>query len=190
MPLKWSLRFSAGILLGLALAAQAAPGPAKDGKVRLAIVGLNHDHVWGILKDIAAEPQAELVGIAETDRVLVEKAKAQVPAGMKFYDDFVRMLDEAKPDAVIATTANDRHLAILRECAKRHIHFSTEKPMATSGADAREMERLANAARIKLMVNYWNAWVAPTHALFHKVRSDELGPVQRIIVQYGHRGPK
>lgn len=62
--------------------------------------------------------------------------------------------------------------------------------MATSAADAREMERLANAAGIKLMVNYWNAWVAPTQALFLKVRADELGPVQRMIVQYGHRGPK
>jgi len=33
-----------------------------------------------------------------------------------------------------------------------------EKPMAVNAADAREMERLANEAKIKLMVNYWNAW--------------------------------
>jgi predicted dehydrogenase len=193
MPLKWSLRFPAGLVLALfAFAAHAmppSPGP-KDGKVRLAIVGLNHDHVWGILKDIAAEPQSELVGIAETDRVLVDKAKAQVPASVKFYDDFVRMLDEAKPDAVIATTANDRHLEILRECARRHIHFSTEKPMATKGADAREMLRLAQGAGVKLMVNYWNAWAAPTPALFARVRAGEIGPVQKIVVEYGHAGPK
>jgi predicted dehydrogenase len=100
------------------------------------------------------------------------------------------MLDEAKPEAVIVTTENDRHLEILRECAKRHIHYSTEKPMATNAADAREMERLANQAGIKVMVNYWNAWVAPTHDLFHRVRAGQVGPVQRIIVQYGHAGPK
>jgi predicted dehydrogenase len=100
------------------------------------------------------------------------------------------MLDEAKPEAVFVTTENDRHLAILRECAKRHIHFSTEKPMATNAADAREMERLADKAGIKLMVNYWNAWVAPSYELFHRVKSGEIGPVQRIIVQYGHQGPK
>jgi predicted dehydrogenase len=62
--------------------------------------------------------------------------------------------------------------------------------MATSAADAREMERLAREANIKLMVNYWNAWVAPSHALFHRVRAGEVGPIQKIIVQYGHRGPK
>ncbi len=62
--------------------------------------------------------------------------------------------------------------------------------MATNAADAREMERLANEAKIKLMVNYWNAWVAPTHDLFHRVRAGDVGPIRRIVVQYGHQGPK
>lgn len=159
-------------------------------KVRLAIIGLDHDHVWGLLKDITREPQAELVAIADPHPGLVQKAKAQVQNSVKFYSDYVKMLDEAKPQAVIVTTETDRHLEILRACARRHISYSTEKPMATNAADAREMERLARQSGIKLMVNYWNAWVAPTHELFHRVHSGELGPVQKIIVQYGHQGPK
>src|SRR5882672_11579679 len=168
------------------LGAGAASEPEK--KTRLAIVGLDHDHVWGILKDIANQPDAELVAIAETQEVLVKRAKERVPAGVKFYSDYVRMLDETKPDAVIATTENDRHLEILRECAKRHIHYSTEKPMATNAADAREMERLANQAGIKLIMNYWNAWVAPSHELFHRVKDGQVGPMQKIIMQYDHAG--
>src|SRR3981189_2868499 len=175
-------------ILGFSPALNAAP--ELDGKTRLAIVGLDHDHVWGILKDIANQPDAELVAIAEAQEILVNRAKERVPASVKFYADFKRMLDEVKPDAVIATTENDRHLEILRECAKRHIHYSTEKPMATSAADAREMERLAEEAHIKLMVNYWNAWVAPTHALHKRVLDGEIGPVQKLIVEYGHAGPK
>jgi predicted dehydrogenase len=167
--------------------AQSASGTAKT---RLAVVGLDHDHVWSLLKDIAGEPSAELVAIAESDAALVSRAQKEAPASVKFYADYVAMLDEAKPEAVIVATANDRHLEILRQCAKRHIHYSTEKPMATSAADAREMERLAREANIKLMVNYWNAWVAPSHELFHRVRAGEVGPIQKIIVQYGHRGPK
>jgi predicted dehydrogenase len=179
------------VLAGSFERAFGSPAPMpEEGKVRLAIVGLDHDHVWGILKDIVGEPQAELVAISETDATLVSRAKGRVPATVKFYTNYVQMLDELKPDAVIATTENDRHLEILRECAKRHIHFSTEKPMATNGADAREMERLAEGAGIKLMVNYWNAWVAPTPALVRHVQSGEVGPVQKIIVEYGHSGPK
>jgi len=163
---------------------------AAEPKTRLAIIGLDHDHVWGLLRDLAGEPNAELVAIADAHQSLVDQAKAQVPPTVKFYSDYVKMLDEMKPDGVIVTTENDRHLEILRECAKRHIHYSTEKPMATNAADAREMERLANQAGIKVMVNYWNAWVAPTHELYHRVHDHQLGPVQRIIVQYGHQGPK
>jgi predicted dehydrogenase len=62
--------------------------------------------------------------------------------------------------------------------------------MAVSAKDAKEMERLAREANIKLMVNYWNAWVAPSHAIFHRVKAGEVGPVERIVVQYGHQGPK
>lgn len=169
--------------------ASKAPKPAET-KTKLAIIGLDHDHVWGLLRDLAGEPNAELVAIADNHQPLVDQAKTKVPLTVKFYSDYVKMLDETKPDGVIVTTENDRHLEILRECAKRHIHYSTEKPMATNAADAREMERLANQAGIKVMVNYWNAWVAPTHELYHRVHDNQLGPVQRIIVQYGHQGPK
>jgi len=176
-------------LLGAANVSEAQ-GVSAATRTRLAVVGLDHDHVWSLLKDIAGEPSAELVAIAETDAALVSKAQKEVPASVKFYADYVEMLDQAKPEAVIVATASDRHLEILRQCAKRHIHYSTEKPMATSAADAREMERLAREANIKLMVNYWNAWVAPSHDLFDRVRAGEVGPIQKIIVQYGHRGPK
>ncbi len=178
------------LLVSTPAAVRAGPPAQPSAKTRLAIVGLEHDHVWGLLKDLENEPQAELVAIAESDPELVAHAKKEISASVPIYSDFVKMLDEVKPDAVIATTSNDRHLEILRQCAKRHIHFSTEKPMAITAADAREMQRLADAAGIKLMVNYWNAWVAPSHALYHRVHAGDLGPVERIIVEYGHRGPK
>jgi predicted dehydrogenase len=178
-----------GLLGGRANGAESQ-GSGPSGKTRLAVIGLDHDHVWSLLKDMAGEPSAELIAIAESDAGLVARAQKQVSAGVKFYTDYVAMLDEAKPDAVIVTTSNDKHLEILRQCAKRHIHYSAEKPMAVSAADAREMERLANEAKIKLMVNYWNAWVPPSHELFRRVRAGEVGPVQKVVVQYGHHGPK
>jgi predicted dehydrogenase len=172
-----------------AKAHDARPNPSES-RTRIAIVGLDHDHVWGLLKNLEAEPDAELVAIAEPQPELVKEAKSRVQSSVKFYSAYVPMLDEVKPDAVLVTTSNDRHLEILRECAKRHIHYSVEKPLATNAADAREMEKLAKQVEIKLMVNYWNAWVAPSHELFHRVRDGQVGPVQKIIVQYGHAGPK
>src|SRR5258707_5075845 len=188
----WTLTLACAWMVMLSSAASIAEAQdaGAKGKTRLAVIGLDHDHVWSLLKDVAGEPSAELIAITESDAGLVARAQKQVPGGVKFYTDYVAMLDEAKPDGVIVTTSNDKHLEILRQCAKRHIHYSAEKPMAVNAADARGMELLASEAKIKLMVNYWNAWVPPTHELFRRVREGEVGPVQKIIVQYGHHGPK
>ena len=176
------------LILGGALSAPSHV--AAQARTRLAIVGLDHDHVWGLLKIIANDPDAELVAIADPHPELVEKAKAAAPAGVKFFSDYLPMLDEVRPDAVIVTTANNRHLEILRACAKRKIHFDTEKPMAASGADAREMERLARGAGIKLMVNYVSAWPEPSQEAIRRIEAGEIGNIQKIIVQFGHKGPK
>ncbi|HZT70924.1 MAG TPA: Gfo/Idh/MocA family oxidoreductase [Terriglobia bacterium] len=174
----------------LLLAPSGIKARTNTSRVRLAIVGLDHDHVWGILKDISEVPQAELVAIAEPPPELVQKAKARVPASVKFYADYIAMLDQMKPQAVIITTETDHHLAIVRECAKRHIDVEMEKPMATNAADAREMEKLAEAAHIRLMVNYFNNWLPSYQELYRQVKSGKLGPVQQFIVQYGHQGPR
>jgi len=180
----------ASVLLASVAILSAPSQIAAQARTRLAIVGLDHDHVWGLLKIIANEPEAELAGIADPHPELVEKAKAAAPAGVKFFSDYLTMLDEVKPEAVIVTTANNRHLEVLRACAKRKIHFFTEKPMAASGAEAREMDRLARQAGIKLMVNYGNAWPEPTQEALRRIESEEIGNIQKIIVQFGHEGPK
>jgi predicted dehydrogenase len=178
------------IFLVLLLGLNATGGVAEQAKTRLAIVGLDHDHVWGLLRTIATTPEADLVAIADSHPELLAKAKGRVPSSVKFYTDYAPMLDEVKPQAVIVTTANNRHLEILRACAQRHIHFFTEKPMASTAADAREMARLAHEAGINLMVNYWNAWAAPTQEAYARLKAGELGSIQKMIIEFGHEGPK
>ena len=174
----------------LLLAPAGAMAQARAGSVRFAIVGLDHDHVWGILRDIAEVPQARLVAIAEPQSALVAKAKSRVPAGVKFYSDYLTMLDKVKPQAVIITTETDHHLAIVRACARRHIDVEMEKPMATTAAEAREIEKLATAAHIKLMVNYFNYWLPSYQQLYRQVKDGKVGPLHQIVSQYGHQGPR
>ena len=165
-------------------------GFAQAPKTRFAIVGLDHDHVWGRMETLLKNPDAELVAISDTYTELIDKAKARVPASVKFFSDYTEMLDQMKPEAVIVTTANNLHLPILHACATRHIHYFTEKPMASSGADAREMARLASAAGIKLMVNYWNVWSPPTQEAAARLKAGEVGSIQKMIAEFGHEGPK
>ena len=177
-------------LLGLLFILGGGAGIARAADARFVIVGLDHDHVWSRMKGLLQTPGAQLVGIADPHPELIEKAKGLVPSSVKFFSDYTEMLDAMKPDVAIVTTANNLHLPILRACARRHINYFTEKPMASSGADAREMARLANQAGIKLMVNYWNFWSPATQEAAAQVKAGEVGPVQKIIVEFGHEGPK
>ena len=178
------------LLLGLLFILGGGAGIARAADTRFVIVGLDHDHVWSRMKGLLQTPGAQLVAIADTHPELIEKAKALVPPSVKFFSDYTEMLDAMKPDVAIVTTANSLHLPILRACARRHINYFTEKPMASSGADARDMARLANEAGIKLMVNYWNFWSPATQEAAAQVKAGEVGPVQKIIVEFGHEGPK
>lgn len=178
------------LLLGLMSFVLVSKPFAQTEKTRMAVVGLDHDHVWELLRYMAGESDGDLVAIAEKDPELVEKARSKVPNTVQFFSNYVSMLEEAKPAVVFVTTENDRHLDILRECAKRHIHYSTEKPMATNAADARTMEQIADKAGIKLMVNYWNAWVGSSHDLYQRVKAGDIGRLEKLIVQYGHQGPR
>lgn len=181
--------FTLALALLVAMPAAASQEP-HISKVRLAIVGLNHDHVWGILHDIASAPKANLVAIADTHPELIQKAKGRVPANVRFYSNYVQMLDQIKPQAVIITTETDHHLPIVRECARRGIDVEMEKPMATTAARAREMARLAREAHIKLMINYVNNWFPSTQELYREQRTRKIGPIQKLVVQFGHQGPR
>src|SRR4029077_16558214 len=69
--------FALSALLGEATVGEEQSAGAA-AKTRRAVVGLDHDHVWSLLKDIAGEPSAELVAIAETDAALVSRAQKEV----------------------------------------------------------------------------------------------------------------
>jgi predicted dehydrogenase len=186
-PKQDSLCCSLVAVLVLAISGQAQTSRAKT---RLAIIGLDHDHVWGLLRDISNVPQADLVAIADPHPELIAKAKRRVSASVKFYSDYVEMLNAVRPDGVIITTETDHHLPIVRECAKRRINIEMEKPMATTTSDARQILRMAQQNHVLLMVNYVNNWFPSTQKLYKEVRAGKIGPIDKIIVQFGHQGPR
>lgn len=93
-PIAWLM---ASLLIPHAAQTADSQSIPPNEKTRIAIIGLDHDHVWELLRYIASEPQADLVAIADAHPDLVHEAKSQVPASVSFYPDYIKMLDEAKP---------------------------------------------------------------------------------------------
>jgi predicted dehydrogenase len=160
----------------------------ETARFRLAIVGLVHSHAWGHLRNIVKMATVELVAIAEPVVDLRDLAAKQAP-GVSMYEDYRKMLDEKKPEAVWSFVENDRHLEITRECATRGIHVIFEKPMAANLAQSRDMLALAQKHKIKLMVNYQMAWWPENYTAHSLAEAGDLGKVWRVRAIIGHGGP-
>lgn len=158
--------------------------------VRIAVAGLSHGHVDWIFnrpgkKDIA------LVGVYEPDRELAARyAKRYKLDKSLFFDDLEKMLDQVKPEAVSAFGAVSDHVAVVRACAPRKIHVMVEKPLATTFADAKEMQALALEHGIHVLTNFETSWYASNQYVENLVREGKIGAIRKVMVNDGHQGPK
>ena len=159
---------------------------------RLAIAGLTHDHVTGLLRELPRRKDITLVGIAEPNAKLAAKyvARYHLPQSI-IYTNLDKMLDETKPQAVVAHTSTFDHLQVVQACAAHHIDVMMEKPLAVSVEHAAAMAKAAKKADIRVLVNYQSTW-EPVNTLVRDtvIEQKTIGEIRKIIFYKGHSGPK
>jgi predicted dehydrogenase len=170
----------------LILFALALPAAAQT---KVAVIGLVHSHVWGQLARMVKNDPAQLVGIYDTHPELIAEAKKLGAADSLFFDNYTKMLDQTKPDFVWAFVENNRHLEIVKACGPRKIHVIFEKPLASTGKDAREIRDIAQKSGIFVMTNYQMAWWGANYTAKKLADTKALGPVYRLHGVVGHGGP-
>lgn len=159
--------------------------------VRLAVAGMTHGHISFILGR-PDKGDFQLVGAFDSNRELAQKLseKYKFPAKL-IYTDLARMLDEVKPEAVVAFGSVYDHLAVVEACAPRGIHVMVEKPLAVSGQHARRMAELARKHHIHLLTDYETSWYPTTAQAFRLVHNDNFaGTLRKVVIHDGHQGPK
>jgi predicted dehydrogenase len=175
------------ILLMLLLAPSL--GAQGSNPLKIAVIGLVHSHVWGHLATMVEGKDATLVGVAEPNGELVAEARKAGVRDELFFTDYERMLDQTKPDIVWAFVENNRHLEIAKACAPRHINLIFEKPLASTFADAKQIQALAAKYNIRVMTNYQMAWWATNYSAKAAVDAGQIGTVYRLHGIVGHGGP-
>lgn len=159
--------------------------------LRVALAGLNHDHVGGVLQQ-ARNGKVIIIGIAEPDKELVERIKRQyrLPDSL-FYPDLATLLKHQQPVAVLAFNAIADHAAVVETCAPLGIHVMVEKPLAITVKQSERMAKLARQYKIQLLTNYETTWYASNQLLYRKINdSATIGAIRKMIVHDGHEGPK
>lgn len=159
--------------------------------LHVAVAGLAHDHVHGILNQYK-KGEVIIIGIAEGDEQLVQRYKRtyQLPDSI-FYQDLETLLKHQKPDAVLAYNAISEHIQVVEICAPLGISVMVEKPLATLVKDAERMADLAREYHIHILTNYETTWYNSNQQLYEMTRvREQFGDIRKMTVHDGHNGPK
>ncbi|MFV1979655.1 MAG: Gfo/Idh/MocA family protein [Rhodothermia bacterium] len=158
--------------------------------VKIGVVGLVHTHVHWILGR-EDRGDIEIVGIVEPNRELVQRYADRHGFSMDLvYDTLEEMLDAANPEAVTVFTTILDHKRVVEICAERGVHVMVEKPLAISLEHALDMAEAARRGGIHLLTNYETTWYGTVHETRKRVEAGAIGPLRKIVVHDGHRGPR
>ncbi|MBI5084895.1 MAG: Gfo/Idh/MocA family oxidoreductase [Acidobacteria bacterium] len=166
-------------LLALPLAAQ---------QPTIALIGLRHSHTWGHLESIVKSSPAKLVAISETDPELIAEARKLTAPDVRYFDDYVKLLDQVKPTMVWAFVENNRHHEVVLACAPRKIHVIFEKPLAATFQQAELIRTTARKHGIQVLTNFSPAFTPAYYAIKAKLDTGALGAPWRLRVTTGHGG--
>lgn len=114
------------------------------GVIGAGLIGRKH------LRKISEQPDYDLVGIADVnvDAVAAEYPKTRV------FADYRKLLDEARPQAVIIASPNQLHAETGIECARRGIHILIEKPVTDTLRTAAALMAEVRKGGIKSLVGH------------------------------------
>ncbi len=172
----------------------AADKPITDKSakpIRVAVVGLVHDHARGLFGPLAQNPNVQLVAVVESDQALVQRytVRYHLDSGL-FYSDLERMLDQQHPDAVLVYTDIADHRKVIEAAARHGVSSMVEKPLATTLSDALAIRAAAREHHVQVLVNYETTWYSSNQEVFDEVQYGKLGEIRKVVVHDGHEGPK
>ena len=181
------------LLCGLACVAVFST-PAQDAKppVRLAMVGLVHDHAMGFIPRLAGRTDVQLVGIVETNPDLIARYSARFHLNPNlFYPSLDALLAKTNVQAVATFTSIFDHRQVVETCAAHGVDVMMEKPLTVNMKHARAIAAAARKSGIQVIVNYETSWYPGNQAAYAMVHDEhQIGDIRRIVAHDGHRGPK
>ncbi len=186
-----AIRFHFCILSLIAMLLTMHPAQAQR-PFRLAIAGLVHGHVDGMLRLAGARSDVEIVGIYEPKAELAKRYAERYSLPQQIlYTDLKTMLEAVKPDAVSTFTNTFDHAMVVEACATHNTPVMMEKPLAVSMAHATRIQAAAKLHKIAVIVNYETSWY-PSHAAIWQLtrQNAALGAIRKVVAMDGHQGPK
>src|SRR3954452_12654537 len=102
----------------------------------------------GYARDIPTHPEIQLIAATDLDRARARAFAAE--HGVDAYDSLEQLLADDRIDIVLNLTVHHAHFAVTKQALEAGRHVYSEKPLALTATEARELVALAKAQGVRL----------------------------------------
>ena len=151
---------------------------ANVGIIGLGKMGLSHFSI------VNAHPDVTVVGVCDSSSFVLDVLGKYT--GVATFTDMRKMLDSARPDAVVIATPSKFHAPMVRECLERDIDVFCEKPFCLDPTDSFALASLARERGLVTQVGYHNRFVATFAEVKRLLELKALGRITHVLAEaYG-----
>jgi len=146
--------------------------------VHVGIVGQGY---WGpnLLRNYVDLPDASVEWVCDTNQVALEKVHKR-HSSVAVTTDYEVVLGDDRVQAVVLATPISTHFELAKQALEAGKHVFIEKPMATSVAECEELNALADAAGLTLMIGHTFVYSPPVRKIGELLESGEIGEVRFV----------
>ncbi len=143
----------------------------RVGVIGAGIFGEHHAAVYSALDGV------ELVGVCDLQAERARDMAARFGASA-WYSSAEELFESVDLDAVSIATPDDTHTPLVLSAVERGLHVLCEKPLATTGAEARGIVDAVREAGVTLMVDFHNRVNPPFVKSREAIGNGEIGLVR------------
>lgn len=152
------------------------PGPLRAVIVGAGFMGRN----WA--REIARQADTELVGWVDLDEAALREAVKEAGLAVATNTDLNTLLDQLHPDIVLNSSPPAAHRTVTTTALEHGCAVLTEKPMAMSLPEARELVAVAERTGRLLAVTQDRRQLSGTRAL--QAAASRLAPLTRLEIDF------
>jgi 1,5-anhydro-D-fructose reductase (1,5-anhydro-D-mannitol-forming) len=154
--------------------------------IRIGILSFWHVHARDYARDAEANPSTQITAVWDEDP---ERGRREAEArGVRFHADLDAILGAPDVDAVVVTTPTSAHRDVITAAARAGKHIFTEKVLAATPAECREIMDAVEASGVRLTVSLPRMADAYTLAIRDVLAQGQLGDVTLARVRLSHDG--
>jgi predicted dehydrogenase len=163
-------------------AEEAIRPKAKNDRFRLGAIGMRYQ---GSVITEKALAEGDVVAIADVDREIADKAKAQFGEQAELYEDYRALLDRSDIDVVLIGTPDHWHTKMVIDACRAGKDVYCEKPLTLTIDEGKLLTRVVEETGRVVQVGSWERSDANFRLACELVRQGRIGKLQKITVTLG-----